>query len=185
MRVIAGLAKGRKLKSALRYSIRPTSDKVKETLFDILGSQVQDMYFLDLFAGTGSIGIEALSRGARHTTFVERKYSSIELIRSNLQTCGFSNFEIIHFDVLKIIQSLTNRQRRFGLIFIDPPYHSDLALKTLEALAAADILEKEHLIIAEHGHKNHLDERIGNLHAQRSVKIGDTFLSFYQRENTE
>jgi len=91
MRVIAGSAKGRKLKSSLKYAIRPTSDKVKGALFDILGPQIQGVGFLDLFAGTGNIGIEALSRGAKHTTFVEKKYSFIELIRHNLQTCGFSD----------------------------------------------------------------------------------------------
>jgi len=182
MRVIAGSAKGRKIKSSLKYAIRPSSDKVKGALFDILGSQIQDVHFLDLFAGTGNIGIEALSRGAKHTTFVEKKYSFIELIRHNLQTCGFSDCEIIHYDVLKTIESLYNRQRKFGIIFIDPPYHSDLALNTLEALAVADIFDKKHIIIAEHSHKNPLTERIGDLFSQRIVRFGDTLLSFYQRQ---
>ena len=182
MRVIAGSAKGRKLKSSLRYAIRPTSDKVKGALFDILGPQIQGVGFLDLFAGTGNIGIEALSRGAKHTTFVEKKYCFIELIRHNLQACGFSDCEIIHYDVLKTIPSLHNRQRKFGIIFIDPPYHSDLAVNTLEALAVTDIFDKKHIIIVEHGHKNPLPERIGDLYSQRVVKFGDTLLSFYQRE---
>lgn len=184
MRVIAGSAKGRRLKSSLKYTIRPTSDKVKETLFDILGAQVQDARFLDLFAGTGSIGIEALSRGAKHITFVEKRYFFIELIHHNLQTCGFADCEIIHYDVLKIIPSLHNRQRKFSIIFIDPPYSSDLALKTLETLAAADIFDEKHFIIVEHSQKNPLAGKIGDLYSQRVVKSGDTLLSFYQKERS-
>ena len=183
MRVIAGSAKGRRLKPSLKYALRPTSDKVKGALFDILGEQIKGIRFLDLFAGTGNIGIEALSRGAKHITFVEKKYSFIELIRHNLQTCGFGDFEIIHYDVLKTIPSLHNRQRKFGIIFIDPPYNSDLALKTLEALAVTDIFDTKHVIIVEHSQKNPLAERIGDLYSQRVVKFGDTLLSFYQKDS--
>lgn len=183
LRVIAGSAKGRKLKSSLRYALRPTSDKVKEALFDILGpQQVQDVRFLDLFAGTGSIGIEALSRGARNATFVEQKASFADLIRSNVQICGFVNFEIIICDVLRAILSLHNRERKFGIIFIDPPYSSDLSLKTLDALDAADLLDEEHVIIVEHSTKSPLPERIGGLSSRRVAKFGDTLLSFYRKE---
>jgi len=183
LRVIAGSAKGRKLKSSLRYALRPTSDKVKEALFDILGPQkVQDARFLDLFAGTGSIGIEALSRGARNATFVEQKFANADLIRSNVQLCGFGNFEIIICDVLRTIFSLHNRERKFGIIFIDPPYSSELSLKTLNALAETEILDEEHVIIVEHSAKIPLPERIGGLCSQRVAKFSDTLLSFYQKE---
>ena len=182
MRVIAGSAKGRRLKSSLKYSIRPTSDKVKEALFNIIGPRIIESRFLDLFAGTANIGIEALSRGAKHVTFVEKKVSSVELMKRNLQLCGFTNFEIIHYDVLKIIPSLNNRQRKFGIIFIDPPYNSDLALKTLELLSITNIVEQDHLIIVEHGQKNPLKEQIGDLSSQRIEKFGDTLLSFYLKE---
>ena len=182
MRVIAGSAKGRKLKSSLRYTIRPTSDKVKEALFNILGPRVEGVHFLDLFAGTGNVGIEALSRGAKHATFVEKRLSFVELIRNNLKACRFTNFEVIYFDVLHIIPSLSNRQRKFGIIFIDPPYHSNLALKTLEALSTADIMDNDHLIIVEHSQKNPLAERVGNLYSQRVGKFGDTLLTFYKKE---
>ncbi|MCL6584234.1 MAG: 16S rRNA (guanine(966)-N(2))-methyltransferase RsmD [bacterium] len=182
MRVIAGSAKGRKLKSSLKYALRPTSDRVREALFDILGLRVQKVHFLDLFAGTGSVGIEALSRGAKQATFVEKKASYAELIRRNVELCGFTNFEIIVYDVLRAIVSLHNRQRKFGLIFIDPPYRSDLALKTLQALDATDLLDQEHSIIVEHSIKNPLPARIGNLIVERVSEFGDTLLTFYRRE---
>ena len=183
MRVIAGSAKGRKLKSSLRYALRPTSDKVKEALFDILGPQrVQDSRFLDLFAGTGGIGIEALSRGARNATFVEKNSSYADLIRTNAQVCGFTNFEVITCDIMRAISTLHNRERKFGIIFIDPPYRSELSLKTLEALNTADLLDEEHIIIVEHSARNPLPERVGSLSSQRVAKFGDTLLSFYRKE---
>lgn len=185
MRVIAGSAKGRKLKSSIRYALRPTSDRVKEALFDILGPQVQDARFLDLFAGTGNIGIEALSRGAKHATFVEKKASYAELVRSNIHLCGFTNFEIINCDVLRAIAALQNRRRKFGIIFIDPPYSSDLALKALEALDATDLFDEEHIVIAEHSAKDCMPERVGNLIKQRVSEFGDTHLSFYRKEEIQ
>ncbi|MEW5804762.1 MAG: 16S rRNA (guanine(966)-N(2))-methyltransferase RsmD [bacterium] len=182
VRVIAGSARGRRLKSSLRHTLRPTSDKVKGALFNILGQRVQDARFLDLFAGTGSIGIEALSRGAKNATFVEYNASNANLIRTNVQVCGFGNFEIITCDVLRAIGSLQNRGRKFDIIFIDPPYRSNLNLKTLEALDETDILEEEHVIIAEQSVKDSLPERIGRLSSYRVARFGDTLLSFYRKE---
>lgn len=179
MRVISGFAKGRKLKSSTKHILRPTSDRVKETLFNILAHKIQEVRFLDLFAGTGSIGIEALSRGAQNSVFVEKEASLADLIRKNAQDCGFVNFEVINCDVLRALSSLQNQRRRFDIIFIDPPYRSDLALRTLEMLAEIDLFDDEHLVIVEHSRQ--LPEQIVALSLQRIVKFGDTFLSFYRK----
>lgn len=182
MRVVAGLAKGRKLKSSTIPSLRPTADKVKEALFDILGTEVRDSCFLDLFAGTGGVGIEALSRGSRQVTFVEKMSPLVELIRTNLSMCGFTNYEIIQAEVLKILPSLHKQQKKFNIVFIDPPYHSELAMKTLEAVATYDILEQDHLIIIEHDSKTSFKEQVGEVYSFRVKKFGDTSLSFYLKK---
>lgn len=183
MRVISGVAKGRSLKAPFGTSaLRPTSDKVREAIFDIIGSEIEDSGFLDLFCGTGAMGIEALSRGARNVVFVDNKSSSIDLVKDNLTKCGFKkNFEIIQCDVLQAIQSLSNRQRRFRYIFIDPPYSSDLILKTLEAISIGNLFLPKTSVLVEHSVKKSVPEKISDLMSQKEYKFGDTVINLYQR----
>lgn len=182
MRVIAGEAKGRSLKAPFGVSVlRPTSDKVREAIFDIIGPEIEDSGFLDLFCGTGAMGIEALSRGARNVVFVDNKSSSIDLVKDNLLKCGFKKkFEIIQCDVLQAIQSLSNRQRRFQYIFVDPPYSSDLIIKTLEAISIGSLLLPKASVLVEHSVKKPVPEKISDLTSQKEYKFGDTVINLYR-----
>jgi 16S rRNA (guanine(966)-N(2))-methyltransferase RsmD len=182
MRVISGVAKGRSLKAPFATSVlRPTSDKVREAIFDIIGPEIEDSGFLDLFCGTGAMGIEALSRGARNVVFVDNKSSSVDLVKDNLSKCGFKkNFEIIQCDVLQAIQSLSNRQRRFRYIFIDPPYSSDLILKTLEAISISNLLLPKASVLVEHSVKRPVPEKTNDLIIHKEYKFGDTVINLYR-----
>jgi 16S rRNA (guanine(966)-N(2))-methyltransferase RsmD len=181
MRVISGVAKGRSLKAPFGASVlRPTSDKVREAIFDIIGPEIEDSTFLDLFCGTGAMGIEALSRGAHHVVFVDNKSSSIDLVKDNLSKCSFKqNFEIIQCDVLQAIQSLSNRQRKFRYIFIDPPYSSNLIVKTLEAISMGGLLLPRPSVLVEHSVKKPVPEKAGDLITQKEYKFGDTVINSY------
>jgi 16S rRNA (guanine(966)-N(2))-methyltransferase RsmD len=148
MRVISGSAKGRKLKTPGKLPVRPTSDKIKGAIFNILRDQVQDARVLDLFAGTGSLGIEALSRGASHVTFVEKNPKTVELVKSNLELTGFTNqADVINGDGVWVLSRLGGQGRVFDLIFIDPPFESDLVRKSLDILDLGTCIGGESLII--------------------------------------
>jgi len=162
--------------------MRPTPMRVKEALFNILGNGVVGSSFLDLYAGSGQIGIEALSRGAKEVIFVDNHPSAIRLIRTNL---GFLHSEedlkIPRNNVLRAISNLSKEKKRFDIIFLDPPYESRLVKNTLQALAKSDILKTTTLVIAEHHKSLNLDKEIGSLERVRQEKYGDTVLSFYKK----
>lgn len=180
MRVIAGQLRGRKLESLDGRNIRPTSDRVKESLFNILGDCVIDSAFLDLFGGTGSIGIEAISRGAKLTVFVDDSIKSIEVLRSNLDRLDVNkNSEVYNTDYLTAISRLHKDQRYFDLIFIDPPYSLGMAQNSLEAINKNDILKPNGIIIVEHDEKDEMPQTVGRLNLHRQKKYGKTKLSFY------
>lgn len=144
MRVITGLARNRRLKEPADMRIRPTTDKVKEALFNIIQFDIEGRRVLDLFAGTGQLGIEALSRGAREATFVDQSREAIALVRDNLKTCGFSA-NVVQSDSLGFLR----RGEKFDLIFIDPPYDSELLLNALSAIYQFDILSEGGIIVCE------------------------------------
>jgi 16S rRNA (guanine966-N2)-methyltransferase len=185
MRIIAGAYKGRNLKSPPSMNVRPTSDRLRETLFNVIAPRIEDSRFLDLCAGSGAVGIEALSRGASHATFVDRSRRSCTLIESNLELCRITE------DQQAIYCSEASeflRQTRSGpwhIIYFDPPYKDDY-LKTMAILgsASSNLLASEGLLIVEHHHKNTLPETIGTLSRTRVLKQGDSSLSFYQQTTT-
>jgi 16S rRNA (guanine(966)-N(2))-methyltransferase RsmD len=149
MRVISGKAKGRKLKTPGKLPIRPTSDKIKGAIFNILREKVQDASVLDLFAGTGSLGIEALSRGASWVTFVEVNPKTAGLVKTNLEHTGFSDkADVIVGDAIKVLPRLGRQGEKFDIIFIDPPFESELVRKSLELLDLGTCLDTDSLIIA-------------------------------------
>ena len=185
MRIIAGKYRSRILKSLKGLALRPTSDRLRETLFNILGPGVVGARFLDVFAGTGAVGIEALSRSAAHVTFIESHAPAAKLIRQNLDSLQItSGYTILAADALTALQKLTARHTPstppFDFVFVDPPYasHVDYA-RTLELLATANFLAPDALVIFEHHHKFRLPEQFDHLRRTRVLKQGDAALSFF------
>ncbi|MGC1415130.1 MAG: 16S rRNA (guanine(966)-N(2))-methyltransferase RsmD, partial [Candidatus Acidiferrum sp.] len=186
LRTIAGKYRSRILKSLKGLALRPTSDRLRETLFNILGPGVVGSRFLDVFAGTGAVGIEALSRSAAHVTFIENHAPAAKLIRQNLDSLKITTgYTILAADALTALQKLAAHHAPstpgFDFIFVDPPYaaHIDYA-RTLEFLATANFLAPDALVIFEHHHKFQLPDQSGQLRRTRLLKQGDASLSFYR-----
>jgi 16S rRNA (guanine966-N2)-methyltransferase len=182
LRVIAGKYRSRTLRSLKGQMLRPTSDRLRETLFNILGAQVSGSTFVDLYAGTGAVGIEALSRGARHAIFVEQHAPAVVLIRRNLDSLEIgAEAEVIGADVARAIERLEARRVHAQFIFLDPPYAADGEYEsTLETLGESSIVAPEARVIVEHLRKRELPERAGDLELARVVEQGDAGLSFYR-----
>jgi 16S rRNA (guanine966-N2)-methyltransferase len=184
MRIIAGAYKGRNLRSPPSLQVRPTSDRLRETLFNIIAPRIQDTRFLDLCAGSGAVGIEALSRGASHATFVDRSRKMCGLIEANLELCRIpeEQNEIYNTEASDFLrQALSWKMSGWDIVFFDPPYKDDY-LKLLELIGSnsAKLLNSNGLLIVEHHHKNQLPEEVQNLRRQRVLKQGDSALSFYK-----
>jgi len=190
MRIIAGSAKGRKLLEIDGLDIRPTLDRVKESFFNQTGPWMNDIRFLDLFAGTGNIGIEAMSRGSKRTVFVENNPDSRSAILSNIKRCRFNSddpqlnsnglWSLIAQSALTSIPFLEKSGERFDLIYIDPPFEANLYKPCLDALSSSSILAADALIVVEHQRKNKLETIYGKLSLFKDRRIGNTCLSFYQ-----
>ena len=171
MRVIAGLLKGRTLSSPKWEGLRPTSDKLRETLFNVLADRVIDARVLDLYAGTGAIGIEALSRGAAHVTFVDRDPRARKLIDQNLRRCGVSD----RYAIIAAPQSLPAAS--FDVAVLDPPYDEpDL---TASIATAEPLIATGGLLVLEHSRRRPTPERVGRLGKARDLISGDSALAFY------
>lgn len=182
MRVIAGQFKSRKLRTLRGIATRPTSDKLRETLFDILGATVEGSVLVDLFAGTGAVGIEAISRGAERAVFVERYAPAAELIRENMKSLGIgSQGEILKMDAMRGLEKLAAQRSSADFIFLDPPYaRADEYEKVLEFIGASVLLSAGGLVIAEHARKVELPLFAEALERRRVVVQGDSALSFYR-----
>jgi len=187
MRVIAGTYRSRILKSLKGLALRPTSDRLRETLFNVLAPDISGARFADLFAGTGAIGIEALSRGATEVIFIENHAPAAALIRKNLDSLGIrSGFTVLPVDVLRGLEMLASRRKAagagFNLIFLDPPYAAAADYeRVLGFLGAADLLAPGGMVIAEHRRKFDLPEKAEALRRLRVLRQGDAALSFYRR----
>jgi 16S rRNA (guanine966-N2)-methyltransferase len=179
MRIISGTSKGKRLATPKGQALRPTSDRVKESIFNILGRVVEGKVVLDLFAGTGNLGIEALSRGAKRALFVERAREATRLIKNNLSQCGMAGVsEIIPKDVIRAIGILHQRGETFDLILMDPPYEKGLIGKTLWKLQSHRIYHAETILIIEHDHREPLPKDLDGWNLIRQRKMGDTLISF-------
>jgi 16S rRNA (guanine966-N2)-methyltransferase len=186
VRVIAGSAKGRRLATLRTLVLRPTPDRVREALFNILGAQIDGAAVLDLFAGSGAIGLEALSRGARLTCFVEAHEPACRLIENNLRLCGLhAQGSVSCRDVLEALPALKMRGQAFDVIFLDPPYRTSLVEDALHQLGDGRLLSAQGQVIAEHFFKRVLPERYGRLRRVRVARFGDVALSFYRVEAQE
>ncbi|HPZ43444.1 MAG TPA: 16S rRNA (guanine(966)-N(2))-methyltransferase RsmD [Bacillota bacterium] len=180
LRVITGTAKNRKLKVPGGLKLRPTSDRVKEALFNILGGLVPGCLFLDMFAGTGNVGIEALSRGAASAVFVEKNRKNAQVIEENLVLTGLrSRARVINQDVFKALPVLGREGLLFDLIFLDPPYLKKLEVEALSGIAANNLLKPQGMVIVESSSRDLLPPAIDLMKLNRQEKYGDTLLSFY------
>jgi 16S rRNA (guanine966-N2)-methyltransferase len=186
MRVIAGLYRSRLLASPPGTSTRPTSDRLRETLFNILAPRLEGARFVDLFAGTGAVGIEALSRGAAHVWFAENSPPALKSLRANLQSLKIAGgYALEDRGTMPLLQRLTRLPAPVDLVFLDPPYGDEEAytqtLGFLGSTANRSLLAADALVVAEHATKSkfQLSERYGTLSRTRIYKQGDTSLAFY------
>ncbi len=181
LRVAGGSAKGRKLKS-LR-SLRPTEEQVRSALFNSLGESLKNKRFLDLFAGTGIVGIEALSRGASQAWFVEKARKCVDLIKSNLQECHMEERgRVFPMDVRRAIPLFAKKGEKFHFVFLDPPYLKvDVLSQSLQLIGETDILGEGGVCIVQHSSGLMLPQQIGRLQKESVKVFGTTTLSFYRR----
>jgi len=185
MRVIAGAFKGRRL-APVKGRIRPTAAKVREAVFNILGDAIAGVRVLDLFAGTGALGIEALSRGAEAAVFVEDHPEALKVLRRNLENLGLAaHAGVLPMPVTTALRKLAARGARFSLAFLDPPYGGGLAAAALDALAAAGVLAPGAWVVVEHSRRESLPESAGELTRRESRRYGDTQVAFYLTDTTE
>ncbi len=179
MRVISGLCKGRKLVKLKGSQIRPTSDRIREAVFNILGQKVKKANVLDLFAGTGALGIEALSRGACHVTFVDL---SCDIIHQNLKLCRFEKkARVINYDIIENHRLEILKNNRFDLVFIDPPYGKGYIDVVLQNESFTDLLDENCIIIAELFHKENLQIELSALDIYRQKKYSKTNIYFIRK----
>lgn len=175
MRVIAGEFRSRRLKSLPGLETRPTPDRMRETLFNVLASQIADCVFLDVYAGTGAVGIEALSRGARRAIFIEKNRAAVDVIRENLATLGLQS----HAEVFTGKAATVLERARADIAFLDPPY--EMSKEYAASMTALDQSETP-LVIVQHSSRFAPQEQYGNLRRYREIKQGDNRLSFYERQ---
>jgi 16S rRNA (guanine(966)-N(2))-methyltransferase RsmD len=181
VRVIAGSFKGRRLKAPTWDGLRPTSDKLRETLFNILAHRIAGAAVLDLYAGTGAIGIEALSRGAGEVVFVERDRRAQALIADNLRQCGIANgYTVWGGEVVPFLSSADRPAQSFDIIALDPPYAASRAELERVLAGSGDRLRPGGVVILEHARRASIPEAAGRLTRVRTVRSGDSALSFFE-----
>ncbi len=178
MRITGGETKGRTFHFPSKSNSRPTSDFLREALFNLLGFP-EDQLFLDLFAGSGSVGLEALSRYAKTVVFVEKSKSLAAIIRENASLCGYSEkCRIIAADVQSTLRDLYGKQYQFDIIFADPPYHQGLIAETLRLLGKYRILQKDGVIILQHSQKEQPESLPEGMYLADQRKYGENILTF-------
>ena len=178
MRVITGSARGRKLKTPENYDIRPTADSVKEAVFNILQFDIEGRRVLDLFAGTGQLGIEALSRGAAEAVFVDESRESVRIVKENLKTCSLSA-PVFQTNALDFLRSCG----KFDLIFVDPPYDAGLYKPVLEKINAIDILSEGGIILCESRRETEMPDMRAPYCKRKEYRYGKVKLSLYSKES--
>jgi len=180
LRIISGKYKGRILSSVRKAKIRPSSDKVKGSIFNVLKGEVEGKKVLDLFAGSGNLGIEALSCGAEFATFVDSSLQSIKIIKKNLESLSLDKrAKTINKDCLKILPKL---QEKFGIIFADPPYLCGFAQKVIDSVVKYDLLERDGILVLEHHKKEIFEYPEEKLYYIKAKRFGDTVVSFFLKK---
>ena len=184
MRIIGGHDRGRRLRAPRGLATRPTADRVRVSLFDVLGPAIADARVLDLFAGTGAVGIEALSRGAARVVFVEKDQAALRALRANLAALGASRAaaRVMAGDVLRALADVAAQEEPFDFVFLDPPYATSLAGRTLAALAAARVCREGSEVVVQHSTRDLLPSMDGFTEHRRGRRFGDTALTFLRAE---
>ncbi len=181
MRVISGLCKGRPLKAVPGVGTRPTTDKVKESIFNIIGPFFEGGQGLDLYAGSGGLGVEALSRGIDQMIFVDQSYKAIEVVQQNLKSCHFEEkAEVYRNEAKRALKAVAKREMKFSVIFLDPPYAKQRLKDELIFISENDLLSNQGVIVVEHDASVKLNQMIGSLTCYRQEKYGDTAISIYK-----
>ncbi len=182
LRVISGSARGLKLVSLEGMETRPTTDRVKENLFNIISPYIdEDTKVLDLYAGSGALGIEALSRGAKSAVFCDRNDKSIEIIKTNIQKARvFDKSEVFLGESELILKKLSHMNKKFDIIFLDPPYKNGIIPKILKELEMGGVLEEKVIIVAETDIEDQLPDEIEALIVSKKQIYGKTKLTFYK-----
>lgn len=182
MRVIAGERKGLRVKTPKGKATRPTADQVRIACLDTLTPWLPGARVLDLYAGSGAVGIEALSRGAEEAVFVESDRAALGAIRENLDRLGLAaRSRVVGEDVAKALRTFGRKGERFSVIFIDPPYESSLALATIENLSDGALVAPGGVVVVQHRTKTVLPERVGALSRFKAKRFGETTLTFFRR----
>ena len=181
MRVLAGALKGKRLVTPRGTTTRPTADQVRLALLDTLTPHLPGARMLDLFAGAGGVGFEALSRGAAHATFVERDARAVAALRTNVETLGVAGqARVERLDVRAALERLDREGARYDIVFLDPPYDEDAVAPALERLGTLALVPPDGLVIAQHMTKRPPPERVGRLTAFRTRRFGETTLTFFR-----
>ncbi len=183
IRIIAGRAKGRRLSAPDGDETRPTGARVRQTLFDILAPRLAGARFLDLCAGAGAVGFEALSRGASRVVLVDSNVAAVLALKANAKALASAGGDvtILREDARRALAWLADTGRRFDVVFFDPPYQGELYEEVLDGLGRSALLSDDGLIVAQHFKKRALPETIAGLARSRAVRVGDHELSFYGR----
>jgi len=180
VRISGGESKGKSIRPPRHGGVRPTSDKVREALFSILGGRVDGASFLELFAGTGAVGIEALSRGAARAVFVDSSRKSAKLISDNLESLGYRKMAaLVVKDVSQFLKKDAAGLGPFGIVFVDPPYHGEEGEKALGLLGDGGCLDEGAVVVYEHFRKRPAPDETGKLVRRKDYTYGDTVLSLY------
>ena len=177
MRVISGSMRGKRLREPANYDIRPTTDKVKESIFNIIQFDIEGRRVLDLFAGTGQLGIECLSRGAAEVTFVDQSREAIAIVRDNLKSCGF-DARVVQEDSI----SFLSRGGKYDIILLDPPYATNLLDKSLQIINSVDILTEGGIIMCESGREKPMPDMNMPYFKRKEYNYGKVKLTTYSKE---
>ncbi len=185
VRVISGSARGLKLNTPGDDRVRPTTDRVKESMFNIVQDWVYDSQVLDLFAGSGALGIEALSRGASQAVFCDNSLDSIKIIKSNIEKARLADrSQIVSGDFKRCLRDMEAKNQSFDMIFVDPPYYEGLFEEVLDTIRSCKILKKDGIVIVEHDAKKPIGQ-VEGLEVYKEKKYGITMLTFYCLEDDD
>lgn len=186
LRIIGGNLKRKKLFTPKGMVTRPTSDRVKEALFNILGPHITNASVLDLFAGSGALGLEALSRGAKEALFIDNDHAALTIIDRNIASCRLNtNAVSMRCNILQDLRCIQTAGRHFNLVFMDPPYARDMIVKTLHKLDTIDILKKNAMIVIEHSSGESVPKALARFSLIDQRKYGKTMLSFMRYRTSD